>query len=214
MARPSLDDRFRIAAKLAKAVLKWHSVGWVHQGISSPNVIFFTMKRSGQVDYENPFLQGFDFARPKSDPSIGRSASDIAFNVYRHPERQGLSRRSHTKIHDIYSLGVVLLEIGLWQRAFDIVADRKDMNKTSAMEPHTIRERLLHAAQHRLAHYSGRTFQSAVEVCLTGSIGSEMDDRHDTNLARSFQHLVIDMLSSGVDIRNSSFEGLGIISDS
>ncbi len=56
---------------LAKAVQKWHLVGWVHQGISSSSVIFFHKKDTNQVDYAQPFLHGFEFARPDSDPSMG-----------------------------------------------------------------------------------------------------------------------------------------------
>lgn len=36
-------------------------------------------------------------------------------NLYRHPERQGKNpEESYTMHHDVYSLGVCLLEIGLW----------------------------------------------------------------------------------------------------
>jgi len=37
-------------------------------------------------------------------------------NVYRHPSRQGMNpEEDYVMQHDIYSLGVCLLEIGLWQ---------------------------------------------------------------------------------------------------
>jgi hypothetical protein len=204
--RPSLDDRFRIAVKIAKAVLKWHSVGWVHEGISSHNIVFFTLKTTRCIDYDNPFLQGFEYARPKFDPSWGRSISEIAFDVYRHPDRQGETRRSHLKIHDFYSLGVVLLEIGLWQKAFDIVVDRKERSASKgafSMLPATMKEKLLQATRKRLAHYAGRSYQLAVEVCLTGEFGVELDDSNDSYLARSFQHSVIDALVDGIQIKDA-----------
>jgi hypothetical protein len=41
---------------------------------------------------------------------------DWQTNIYRHPERQGEHPANrYSMIHDVYSLGVVLLELGLWQ---------------------------------------------------------------------------------------------------
>lgn len=36
-------------------------------------------------------------------------------NIYRHPTRQGVAPEDmYTMLHDVYSLGVCLLEVGLW----------------------------------------------------------------------------------------------------
>jgi hypothetical protein len=195
-ARPSLNERLKIAVLIAKAVRKWHSVGWVHQGISSPNVLFLAFKHGKKIDYSHPFLQGFEFARPTSDPSMGRSVDDIAFNVYRHPNRQGSTRKGHTKVHDLYSLGVVLLEIGLWQRAFDIVNGRRKETIT----PSLMLERLQRASLERLAHYAGTSYQRAVNVCLASDFGVDLDDQNESRLAASFQKIVVDELGKGVTI--------------
>lgn len=41
--------------------------------------------------------------------------TDWTENMYRHPERQGVEAQNRYNIgHDVYSLGVCLLEIGLW----------------------------------------------------------------------------------------------------
>ncbi|KAJ4387290.1 hypothetical protein N0V93_007879 [Gnomoniopsis smithogilvyi] len=111
--RPTLNERVRMALTIAKAIRKWHLVGWVHQGISSHNIIFFFRESCSieRPDYSEPFLKGFEFSRPDSDPSIGRAVDDLELNVYRHPNRQGVARKGHQKKYDIYSLGVVLLEI-------------------------------------------------------------------------------------------------------
>jgi hypothetical protein len=195
-ARPSLNDRLKIAYLLAKAVQKWHSVGWVHQGISSPNVLFLTFNDGNKIDYSCPFLQGFEFARPKSDPSIGRSADDISINVYRHRSRQGSERKGHTKVHDIYSLGVILLEIGLWQSAFDIV----NRERKETITPSLMLRRLQGACLERLAHYAGISYQRAVNVCLTSEFGVDLDDLNESRLAASFQKRVVDELGKGVTI--------------
>jgi hypothetical protein len=192
--RPSLNNRLRIAFLLAKAVQKWHSVGWVHQGISSPNVIFLSFNDGNKIDYSSPFLQGFEFARPKSDPSIGRSDDDVAFKVYRHPNRQGPGRRGHTKVHDLYSLGVVLLEIGLWQSAFDIV----NRGRKETITPTSMLQKLQGACSERLAHYAGSSYQTAVGVCLSSRFDVDLDDQNESRLAISFQKRVVDELGKGV----------------
>ncbi|CZR64754.1 uncharacterized protein PAC_14653 [Phialocephala subalpina] len=192
--RPSLNQRFSIALKLAKAVQKWHSVGWVHQGISSPNVIFFLWKGTRKLDYSSPFLQGFEFARPDADPSIGRPADDILASLYRHPDRRMPERKGHRKIHDLYSLGVVLLEIGLWQSIVDIVQGKSKQ----VSSPETVRYKIQAAVSDRLSHYVGKTYQAAVNVCLDSDFGVELDDRQESRLARAFQKKVVDEIGKGV----------------
>ena len=127
---------------------------------------------------------------------MGRSADDIAFNVYRHPSRQGAIRKGHTKLHDIYSLGVVLLEIGLWQCASDIV----DRRRKEMITPSSMLQRLQGACLERLAHYAGASYQSAASVCLTSKFGVDLDDQNQSRLASSFQKRVVDELGKGVAI--------------
>lgn len=86
-ARPTLNERIRISYLLEKALQKWHVVGWVHQSISSNHVLIFQNKHTRQVDFSPPFLHGFEFARPDSDPFIGRASDNLEFNIYRHPDR-------------------------------------------------------------------------------------------------------------------------------
>ena len=192
--RPSLDARLRIASQLSGAIRKWHSVGWVHQGVSSHNVVFFRKEGTAHPDYLHPFLQGFELARPDSDPSIGRPMEDVAFNIYRHPSRQGTARRGHRKVHDIYSLGVVLLEIGLWQAAVDIL----DPRQRDSMSSRDVRKVLQAACDQRLAHYAGESYQKAVSACLGADLGVDVDDEQGTHLGAAFKHKVIDRIDEGV----------------
>ncbi|KAL1875182.1 hypothetical protein Daus18300_003250 [Diaporthe australafricana] len=191
-ARPTLNERIRMSCLLAKALQKWHVVGWVHQSISSHNVLFFLNKDTRQVDFSHPFLHGFEFARPDSDPSIGRAGDDLEFNIYRHPDRQGSVRKGHLKKHDIYSLGVVLLEIGLWQRSIDLIDPKPSPT------PQSIRVKLQRHCSERLSHFSGTAFKAAVDACLSLSVVEDCDDEIGSRLATSFKHNVIDELEKGV----------------
>ncbi|KAI0547663.1 hypothetical protein F4679DRAFT_586334 [Xylaria curta] len=192
--RPSMDSRMAIALGISKAIQKWHSVGWVHQGINSHNILFFRSKITGELDYHHPFLHGFDFARPNFDRSIGFAMDDIAFNVYRHPSRQGTVRQGHRKIHDLYSLGVVLLEIGLWQTA------KSMLNLLKQYEPCEIKELLQSSCSGRLAHYAGVSFQSAVASCLSSEFGVEVDNEKGSGLGRAFELKVIEMIRKGISL--------------
>ena len=92
----------------------------VHESFRSENIIFFPssqkrdqkLKPEERLEISQPWVMGFEFSRPESDFSSGRADGDITRDVYRHPQRQKQPQRPFCKIHDIYSLGVVLLEIG------------------------------------------------------------------------------------------------------
>ncbi|GAW19539.1 hypothetical protein ANO14919_090270 [Xylariales sp. No.14919] len=190
--RPSMDNRMAIALGIATAVQKWHSVGWVHQGINSHNILFFRSRSTGQLDYLHPFLHGFDFSRPDCGPSIGVAMDDLALNLYRHPNRQGDTRQGHRKIHDLYSLGVVLLEIGLWQTAISMLDTRRQY------QARDIQKLLERCCADRVAHYAGESYKSAVATCLSSDFGVDTDNEKGSHLARAFELRVVDMIRKGI----------------
>lgn len=193
--RPTMNERVWISYTLARAVNKWHISGWVHQSISSHNVLFFFKDDTHRVDYSQPFLHGFEFARPDSDPSIGRAADDLEFNVYRHPEREGNLRKGHRKKHDIYSLGVVLLELGLWQLGTQLVS-----NSSQTLSARDRQTKLLRHCSERLPHFAGIFYEAAVYACLSSNVEADWDDRAGSELAKLFQQNVVDELAKGVKI--------------
>lgn len=197
-ARPTLGQRFNFALQIAQAVRKWHSVGWVHQSINAYNVLFPKDRASG-VNFSNIFLHGFDFARPSQGPSLGHYIDDVDNDVYRHPERQGLSRLGHTKIHDLYSLGVVLLEIGLWE---DVRKTASGSVKRGLELPICEMDLSLKSAtMNRLAHYMGKDYQEAVLTCLSSDFGVPLDDPERSILAKAFQQRVVAKLQKAEILR-------------
>lgn len=52
---------------------------------------------------------------------------DINLDYYQHPDKRLDSRIRYSRAHDIYSLGCVLLEIGLWKSLPQLV-DVNDRN--------------------------------------------------------------------------------------
>lgn len=118
MMRPSLNQRLKIATALAETVLQLHTAGWLHKCIRPDNVLFFVPNaKAWDSIHEEPlvYLSGYEYARADNpleateDPSMFRNA-----RMYRHPLSLGQGRASFSKRFDLYSLGCVLIEIGLW----------------------------------------------------------------------------------------------------
>jgi hypothetical protein len=193
--KPTLGQRFRIAHKIGTAILKWHLVNWVHQGIASYNIVFFYDEIDG-VDYDNPYLCGFEYSRKKSAPSTSRVVEQFELNVYRHPDRQGVPNASHQKEHDIYSYGVLLLELGLWDLVQNLFRSRKEKE----ISPSDMGKRIQDTARKELGHYAGGAYQRATSICLHGDLGVEQDDKVNSQMAKAFETQVLELIKGGTSI--------------
>ncbi|KAF4472710.1 hypothetical protein FALBO_394 [Fusarium albosuccineum] len=122
---PDLDDRVRLAHTLAVALWSLHSLDWLHKSLCSSNILFFpsafsTSSQSPTAaaalvpDIERPYLTGFDASRPDLETALSVAPRNPSIaTLHRHPA--SLRGFPHCKPMDIYSLGLVLLEIGLWK---------------------------------------------------------------------------------------------------
>lgn len=118
---PSLEDRFRLAYNLALSLFHFHAQGTMHRNLSSNNVIFFFSSppsvrgkapepwKGGVI--KKPFLASFD----QSDEDA-HDAQEEPFisSIYRHPHTNRGQRSAYKPAYDLYSLGIILIEIGLW----------------------------------------------------------------------------------------------------
>lgn len=169
-----LKQRFFVAQTLARAIGAFHSDGWLHKSIRAHAVKFFFLPDGHTCDFANPYLTDFEFSRPLAGVTrLVPQAVDLDHEVYRHPDRHGLPGVSFSKLHDIYSLGVVLVEIGLWQTARQIYDDvvRYDLEgevPSTGLPPQQIKEAFLQDAKERLGHRMGASYQEAVIACLDG----------------------------------------------
>jgi hypothetical protein len=103
----SLRQRFISARTLAASVLDVHTSGSMHSNITSDNI---TMLPRNLNDAEpSPYMLGWGVGSHTTDAS-----SLLGPNLYRHRTQFGQNVRTLSTEQDIYSLGVVLLEIGLW----------------------------------------------------------------------------------------------------
>jgi hypothetical protein len=126
---PSLTVRAALASKVATCILYLHAISWLHHDIRSHNIIFLNSS-----NLTEPRLSGFDYSRPDTvaDQTMPSSEGEIPdenilererkLDLARHPDYQGLKgKKPYCKSFDVYSLGIVLLEIALWERIEDTV---------------------------------------------------------------------------------------------
>lgn len=117
---PSLEDRYRLAFNLASSLLHLHAKGLTHRNINSSNILFFP--DDGPLDAQDwkpwklgvirhPFITSFD---QSNDDAPNEHEEPFISSIYRHPRVERGQRSSYRSAHDYYSLGLILLEIGLW----------------------------------------------------------------------------------------------------
>ncbi|PWY77441.1 hypothetical protein BO70DRAFT_66072 [Aspergillus heteromorphus CBS 117.55] len=175
---PELEDRLLLAHRLSLALYQLHCAGWIHQRISSHNILFFHDAESGKVDITQPYICGWRYNRP--DQSGGGEAyrtnqggpaanglADMA--IYVHPDRIREARQFR-KSHDIYSLGVVLAEIAFWRPALAL-ADPGHQNAIRLCDrddPGRWSRALIDAVARRIGASVGARYRDAVLGCLRG----------------------------------------------
>ena len=166
---PSLEDRFRLAFNLASSVLHLHAKGLCHRNMNSTNVLFFTddssQNSSDDKLWKNgvirrPYVASFDQC---ADDAPSDHQEPLMSSIYRHPEIQRGERSAYKPTYDIYSLGLILLEIGLW------------MPLGRLWKPKYVRwsfkSRLQSIYIKKLAAKCGTTYMRLTEYCLRAADG-------------------------------------------
>lgn len=162
---PSLGDRLCLASALAVGVLELHTVEWLHKGLGSHNVLLFH-DAAGNVDYGTPFISGFDFARPDRPKEESLSLRPSKFDIYRHPEirvpkpNADAGKPSSSRMHDAYSLGLVLFEIGMWMPLESYIK--------ANLSAEGFRKRICDYVERDLFVWMGNQYSDAVKSCLSG----------------------------------------------
>jgi serine/threonine protein kinase len=173
-----LDNKFSIAKQLAKAVMFVHSAGFVHKNIR-PETIF--VLRDEETELRLAFLTGFERFRLAEGKTQHQGDDLWETNLYRHPTRQGVQpEEDYTIQHDIYSLGVCLLEVGLgsslvlWKTGEvtpvpnpEILDIEKAPPKDRRKRAFDVKRMLVRIAREQLASKMGRKYADITAVCLT-----------------------------------------------
>lgn len=113
---PNLETRFRLAYDLLMSALHLRSQNAVHGNINSSNVIFFPGRTDANNDESGlaPDLRRPYLTSPARFSGDGPTPEPLSTAMYRHPEDKRSVEDDGAWAYDLYSLGLVLLEIGLW----------------------------------------------------------------------------------------------------
>jgi len=171
----SLSDRFKLAKDLVKAVGYVHTFGFVHKSIRPETILVFKSSTStiGSVS-----LVGFENFRTEDGRTLHSGDTTWEKNLYRHPRRQGENPEDdYVMQHDIYSLGVCLLELGLWESFVNYNEDATIAQPSQALSLPTefsmaatmllMKDHFVSLTRTLLPIRMGNNYAEIVETCLT-----------------------------------------------
>ncbi|VUC36680.1 unnamed protein product [Clonostachys rosea] len=187
-----LDHRIALAKSIVTAVFVLHSANLVHKQIRPDNIVIFedsptielsTVGTQGNLTNEKrgypyslgkPFIVGFDNVRKADAASLMVVEKDWKKNLYLDPARHRLQEGDEFQMqHDLYSLGVVLLEIAFWssfQNKDARLIGRKIWKDTSQKEmkgPESLKKTYISLAK-AVPVTMGQKYADIVMLCITG----------------------------------------------
>jgi hypothetical protein len=208
--RPPLGDRFALAWRLTATVLDILSSGWVHKNIWLSGVLIMLSKGSCPT----PYLVGWTSARPNTD-QLSRILGDdnlalqagaslqLEVELYRHPERYHTKKAAYSPKHELYSLGVLLLEIALWttiSKQFE--GPIAKVQSMKMLPPLNVVEGAMDKLSQdpRVAREMGVEYARIIRRCLKTDFDVHKHDEGRTALLGQFDALVVDQLSCSMSL--------------
>lgn len=192
-----LGTRFVIARQLVASLYVIHACGFMHKNIRPSSILFLPAEsddRSGgpsksrRVALGKPYIMGWGFTRPddiefvpaappppsgsnqRQDQLVRRDlvvTKDKDLGIYQHPQRLKYPYRPYKHGFDVYSLGLVLLEIGLWQSIESFVEGITDF--TTEDFRGYLKERVVPD----LRGQCGSIYEQVVQECLATRVDDE-----------------------------------------
>jgi hypothetical protein len=221
-ARLKLEQRLEIARSLATGLHRVFVSRWYHKNLNSKNILFFARARGRAEDEKyilsntdfvsHPFLSGFDYARPDSPDEMTIKPEVNEFgDRYRHPQCTNPATR-HTipfsRRFDVYSLGVMLMELGRWETvdtmhkdftAQRLKAAKKGQQELGAPPPalESFQEYLRTRCVDSLAFRMGTIYTDAVRFCFHDAnlvTSAELDLNEDVLISRFNKEVVAELV--------------------
>jgi hypothetical protein len=200
-----LGDWFKIAHSVSRAVLCLHLAGWLHKGIRSENILYF-VDGNGKIPYADPILAGFEYTREASAQGQTESVTDdLEANLYRHPDVQGVpqepadtggqqtsqaqtpARPSFGMKHDIFGVGMVLLELGTQRSALKMYDEAVGSGEYGRHSAVAFQDWVVAKEIPKLGGLRGADYMMATAWCVK----SEFDGTDTEELQRSFYKDVV-----------------------
>ncbi|KAK4663385.1 hypothetical protein QC763_608100 [Podospora pseudopauciseta] len=204
----SIDERLRLARDLAAAVFEFHKIQWWHKSISSYNVLLFfyddtalpslssSVRRATDPPFSKlvlgkPYLIGFSHSRPENAGYSNKMHAQLALFPYCHPDYAGadaVDDRTYPGFlaeYDYYSLGLVLLEIGMWERLGRFFVQDYTLSRDK------IRSQILDDLVPVLEGTLGWLYSSEVRACLSGELSGNGEDADPAFVDEMFERMVL-----------------------
>ena len=175
--KPPLEERILLARRLASALARIHKVKWLHKAISAFGIILpKTSKSDPPIHIPPPYITGFSHSRPSNSFSH-LAENSLEMTVYKHPEYAGEGHQVEYQARfDYYSLGMVLLEIGLWR-------DLSGMTKgVEDLDPEPLLKHILKTHVPGLDFYVGTQYRKIVTRCLVGDVGFDVEKPNESGI--------------------------------
>ena len=169
---PALEERIGFAKALVASIHQLHAVDWLHRNISPVNILFFVLDtKKPHIKWEEPYLVNFSHSRP--DGNVWFTDGPTPEQDYQHPEylNEESSNSRIKKQYDYYSIGIVLLEVGLWRPLIDTL-------KHKGGSPVELRNTLIQQYLPALRRTVGKNYRNATRECLEGTHLQEPVESH------------------------------------
>ncbi|KAL8703471.1 MAG: hypothetical protein Q9201_003345 [Fulgogasparrea decipioides] len=175
---PDLGERFELAKALTSTVFEILNLGWLHKNIQPKNVLFWPKPGTkDEPNYSKPYLVGFDISRPNQPGEMSeKPLADPDDDIYRHPDYRAQNSRSFLPSFDIYSLGIILFEIGTWRDVgYQGRRSTRPKLETHHSDPRFIEKVVMGAPVKDLKRHMGAKYRDAVMACLSQQLDSIWD---------------------------------------
>lgn len=168
-----LEHRFRLAFDLCRCIHTFHKVGWLHRNLHSMNVLFFPHEATSNADWaKDPRILGFARSRQTWIDAFTDGPNDIDQRwKYQHPKYLVEGERYREEF-DYYSVGMLLLEIGLWSTLSKLT----DSDRFKNLSHEEFRREVLATRIPQLGIAMGGRYMQAARMCLEGGFSTRSDD--------------------------------------
>ncbi|RKK77211.1 hypothetical protein BFJ69_g6462 [Fusarium oxysporum] len=187
-----LEVRAKLALALATAYSELFSSGWVHKAISSHSIVYF----GPYTDMISPSVVGFEFSRQDTEESnvdAAKTPAQVERSIYRHPDYIGSEAKRYMTQYDIYSLGLVLIEIAFWQPLKDVCPYAKG-DTFGKEEAKSVQKWATQVGETQFPFRVGTAYANVVSWCLKN--GARLSkDQEDWHPALAFNDHVVVPLS-------------------
>ncbi|KAL1301958.1 hypothetical protein AAFC00_002414 [Neodothiora populina] len=185
----STRQRLCMAHSIAAAIGILHIAQFVHKGLRPDSIMVFHMSSMDPAPIYRPFVSHWNHLRQRVATSDRTEDDEWTRKLYRHPSRQSVSSKQRYSVsHDVYSLGVILLEIGLWEPliiwqddepqpasiyvraaiALDLVSLCADwqVNNEKMLKPTNVQQIIAWLADNELTRRTAESYAAIVRLCL------------------------------------------------